>query len=143
VESSVARRRARAAQLTELLASDPRLHAPIAPPPTVHSYWLYMLAIDGDAKAFGDAIAAQGVPAWVQYIVDPLYFSPVLAEARTYGTSRYPFSEYGRQKLGAGLCPNAEAALKRVVAIHWNENYTEEHVRAIAAAVHASAAGTL
>jgi perosamine synthetase len=143
VEGSVARRRARAAQLTELIAGDSRLLPPVAPAPTVHSYWLYMLAVDRDAKAFGDALTAQGVPAWVQYIVDPLYFSPVLAGARTYGTSGYPFSVFGRQKFVAGLCPNAEAALKQVVAIHWNENYTEDHVQQIADAVHAAAKRTL
>jgi dTDP-4-amino-4,6-dideoxygalactose transaminase len=142
VEASVASRRARAAQLTGLLSGDPRLIPPVAPPPGVHSYWLYMLSLDRDARAFGDALTAQGVPAWVQYIVDPLYFSPIFAETRTYGASGYPLRDLARQKYEPGLCPNAEAALKKVVAILWNENYTEAHVEQIAAAIH-TAAGAL
>ncbi len=136
VTQVVGRRRERAAQLTAALEGVSAVSAPLVPAHTKHSYWLYMLRVnEPDAKAFGDALVAQGVPAWVQYIVDPLYFSPMFTERKTYGTSGYPISEYGRQKYERGLCPNAEQALKQVIAIHWNENYTSAHVEQIAEAI--------
>jgi len=100
-----------------------------------------MLRVNEDAlgvgtREFGSALVAEGVPAWVQYIVDPLYCSPMFTEPRTYGRSGYPMSEFARQRYGHGLCPTAEMALRNVIAIHWNENYTPEHVAQIASAIH-------
>ena len=101
------------------------VYAPTVPPDTKPAYWLYMLRVDGgsgtDAATFGDALVAEGVPAWVRYIVDPLYLSPIFADKQTYGTSGYPFTTYPSQKFERGLCPNAEAALNSVIAIQWNE----------------------
>ena len=88
-----------------------------------------------DVRAFGDALVAEGVPAWVQYIVNPLYLSPIFTGPKTYGTSGYPFTEYGRQVYARGLCRDQEQALAQVIAIQWNENYTEQHVRQIASAI--------
>jgi dTDP-4-amino-4,6-dideoxygalactose transaminase len=109
-----------------------------------------MLSVDREeagvtAKEFGAALVAEGVPAWVQYIIDPLYCSPLFTERQTYGTSGYPLSEFSRQQYGHGLCPHAERALQDVIAIHWNENYTRDHVESIAEAIHkvASCVGRL
>ena len=88
-----------------------------------------------NAAQCGEALVAEGVPAWVQYIVDPLYMSPVFADRQTYGTSGYPFSVYPAQNYARGLCPNAELALSSVIAIHWNENYSTQHVLQIASAI--------
>jgi len=38
------------------------------------------------------------------------------------------------------LCPNAEAALRRLIAIHWNENYTGAQVDQIGEAIRKVAA---
>jgi dTDP-4-amino-4,6-dideoxygalactose transaminase len=138
VKDVVGRRRARAAQLIEALHGIDGVEAPWTPPETMHSYWLFMLRVsdpDIDTQAFGDALVAEGVPAWVRYIVDPLYMSPIFTGPRTYGTSGYPMSLYGRQKYAPGLCPSAEQALSQVIAIQWNENFSEEHVRQIATAI--------
>lgn len=139
VKASVDRRRARAAQLTQLIAGIDGVSAPHTPAGVNPSYWLYMLRVNEQAgvsaQEFGDALVAEGVPAWVRYIIDPLYLSPVFTGPNTYGTSGYPFSEYGRQKFARGLCPKAEDALSQVIAIHWNENYTSEHVEQIGAAI--------
>jgi hypothetical protein len=59
----------------------------------------------------------------------------MFTERRTYGNSGYPLAEFGRQKYAAGLCPRAEKALKEVIAIHWNENYTASQVEQIAGAI--------
>jgi dTDP-4-amino-4,6-dideoxygalactose transaminase len=134
VEESVARRRVRATQLSAMIAGIAGVGAPFVPENTTHSWWLYMLRVDR-AKDFGAALVAEGVPAWVEYIIDPLYRSPMFTEKQTYGSSGYPISEFGRQDYAQGLCPNAEKALKEVIAIHWNENYTERHVELIAGAI--------
>lgn len=138
--ASVARRRERAAQLSELIAGLRQVCAPFVPERARHSYWLYMLR-SKEAKRIGDAVAAQGVPAWVQYIIDPLYLSPMFTGPKTYGSSGYPLVEFARQQYRRGLCPNAERALVETIAIHWNENYTEEHVRFIAEAIQKACAG--
>jgi dTDP-4-amino-4,6-dideoxygalactose transaminase len=130
----VARRRERADQLTRLIRGVTDVSAPFVPANTRHAWWLYMLRA-ADARRLGDALVAEGVPAWVEYIVDPLYFSPMFTERRTYGSSGYPLAEFGRQRYAAGLCPQAEKALKEVIAIHWNENYTASQVEQIAEAV--------
>jgi dTDP-4-amino-4,6-dideoxygalactose transaminase len=137
VAGSVGRRRERAAQLDRLVAGLPDVSAPIVPEGTKHSYWLYMLQLADAAitPQFGAALQAEGVPCWVQYIIEPLYMSPVFREPRTYGTSGYPLREPGAQKFDKGLCPRAEQALLRTIAIHWNENYTEEHVQQIGDAI--------
>jgi perosamine synthetase len=139
VRASVERRRARAAELAALLRDLPQVQLPEVPADTTHSYWLYMLRVN-EAEAgctagqFGEALVAEGVPAWVQYIVDPLYLSPLFTEQRTYGASGHPLREFGRQRYARGLCPAAERELERVIAIWWNENYGGEHVRQIAGA---------
>lgn len=138
VQSVVARRRLRAAQLIEQIAGIDGVTPPWTPPGTSSSYWLFMLHVSDpaiDTQKFGDALVAEGVPAWVRYIVDPLYISPIFAQSKTYGTSGYPFKPYGRQDFSRGLCPAAEKALSTVVAIQWNENYTEEQVSQIAKAI--------
>lgn len=140
VESAVERRRVSAAQLNEMIHDIDGVSAPHVPEEISHSYWLYMLRVEKSAgvstQDFGDALVAEGVPAWTRYIIDPLYRSPIFTESKTYGTSGYPFSTYSHQSFERGLCPQAEAALAQIIAIQWNENYTVEHVKQIATAIH-------
>jgi len=136
VADVVACRRARAEQLTALIAGIPQVSAPRVPANTRHSYWLYMLR-SPEARRIGDAMVERGVPAWVEYIIDPLYLSPMFTGPATYGTSGYPLATMARQEYRRGLCPAAEEALHRTIAIHWNENYTEEHVAFIAETIRA------
>lgn len=143
IESIVERRRERAAQLIHELEDVEGVAPPLVPPEVKHSFWLFMLRVTApqvDAQAFGEALVAEGVPAWVRYIVDPIYLSPIFTQPSTYGASGYPFKPYGRQVYARGLCPGSERALQNVIAIHWNENYTEDNVRQIAAAIRKVAA---
>lgn len=143
VQSIVERRRERAAQLIRELEGVEGVAPPFIPPGLKHSFWLFMLHVTApgvDTQAFGDALVAEGVPAWVRYIVDPLYLSPIFTQPSTYGTSGYPFTSYNHQVYERGLCPGSEQALAQVIAIHWNENYTEDHVRQIATAIRKVAA---
>lgn len=140
IEPVIERRRLAAGKLNKLISGVRGVSAPYVLPGTDPVYWLYMLHVDEaeagvDAEHFGAALVAEGVPAWVRYLVDPLYCSPIFAQQKTYGTSGYPFSEWGKQEFRKGLCPNAEKALHGVIAIHWNENYTDLHLEQIAAAI--------
>jgi dTDP-4-amino-4,6-dideoxygalactose transaminase len=140
VRQNVERRRVRAEQLTQALSGVAEVFPPRVPGGRKHSWWLYMLGVNErqagvTTQRFGDALTAEGVPAWVRYIVDPLYLSPIFTVPRTYGKSGYPFVEFGRQRFERGLCPAAEAALSSTIAIHWNENYTASHVEQIAGAI--------
>jgi dTDP-4-amino-4,6-dideoxygalactose transaminase len=139
VQATVERRRARAQQLSELIADIEGVEAPPSVPGVNPAYWLYMLHINDsagvDAEEFGRALMAEGVPAWVRYIIDPLYLSPIFTGPMTYGRSGYPFSSFPHQRFERGLCPNAERALSQTIAIHWNENYTTEHIQQIGAAI--------
>ena len=144
VAATVQRRRAAAAALTGKISGITGVSAPYVPSGVNPAYWLYMLRVDAasgtDAKTFGEALIAEGVPAWVEYIVDPLYLSPIFAEHRTYGGSGYPFTAFPSQEFVPGLCPNAEAALRSCIAIHWNENYSSRNIEQFAAAIHKVAA---
>lgn len=136
----VQRRRERASQLTSLLANVPGVRPPVVPARTNPSYWLYMMRVDEKAAGvstaqFGAALLGEGVPAWVQYMVKPLYLCNLFMELRTYGSSQFPFVQYGRQEYQSGLCPQAEMALSTVIAIHWNENYSEAQVEQMGAAI--------
>jgi dTDP-4-amino-4,6-dideoxygalactose transaminase len=140
VEAVVVRRRERAAQLNRGLEGMAGVRAPYVPANTLSSYWLYMLHVEEaelgvGTKEFGDALIAEGVPGWVQYMVNPLYTSPLFAAAQTFGHSAYPFKSFGSQEYKQGLCPQAEEALRHVIAVHWNENYTSEHVEQIKSAI--------
>ncbi|HEY7208783.1 MAG TPA: DegT/DnrJ/EryC1/StrS family aminotransferase [Bryobacteraceae bacterium] len=144
IQAIVSRRRETAGLLTSLLTPLNAVNTPRIPSYTKHSYWLYMLRIntpEGGARTqkIGDALVEQGIPAWVRYIVDPLYLSPLFTQPATYGMSGYPFREYGGQRFERGLCPQAEAVLDSTIAIHWNENFTDEHVEGIAAAIRQAA----
>lgn len=140
IDDVIAQRRASAEQLSRLIGDIPGIRIPHIPTNTNPVWWLYMLRVDTatlgvSTKEFGSALLAEGVPGWVEYIVDPLYLSPLFAEHKTYGTSGYPFTAWPSQQFVSGLCPNAESALREVIAIHWNENYTSTHVEQIAAAI--------
>ena len=140
LEDVVSRRREHAAELSSLICGLPGVVAPIVPAGTDPSWWMYMLRVNAaqlgtTTREFGKALLAEGVPGWVEYIVDPLYLSSVFTERKTYGTSGYPLNGEHVQKFARGLCPNAERTLSQVIALHWNENYTTEHVEQIGSAI--------
>ena len=89
-----------------------------------------------NTQKIGDALVAKGYPSWIRYIVDPLYLSPLFTEAsHLRNTPDTPSVNMARSSFERGLCPHAEAALDSVIAIHWNENLTDDHVREVAAAI--------
>lgn len=114
------------------------------------TYWLYPVFIDpaeagADGHRYAEALAAEGIPASGGYIQRPLYLTPLLTEARTYGESGYPLTSHPTQTFAPGLAPNTESLITdgRLMVIQWNERYTDDDVADIVAAlrkVHAALA---
>jgi dTDP-4-amino-4,6-dideoxygalactose transaminase len=143
----VARRRRTAEALTTQIDSVAGLNPPVVAG-SVH--WQYPIVIDpraagGSNATWVEALAAEGIPASAGYLHRPLYFTPVLAEGRTYGRSRFPLTSPPARKewtYGQGLCPDAERLIDQtLVVIGWNENYTAADVDDIATAIRKVRAG--
>jgi dTDP-4-amino-4,6-dideoxygalactose transaminase len=123
--------------LTEAIADLPGLRPA---PSEGTSFWQFPIFIDpdlagGDGHPYAELLGAEGIPASAGYIQRPLYLTPVLAEAKTYGDSGFPLAE-ARSRYARGLCPTTEALIDgRLLVISWNENYTESDVDDIAAAL--------
>ena len=136
LQAVVDRRRRHAHHLSAALAQLPGLTTPA--PAGIHAYWYYPLLVDGLDHAglsrFAAALGAEGVPCVAGYIARPLYQEPVLREPTAYGGSGYPIR--GRIDYPDGECPVAEALVsERLLAVPWNENYTDEQVDAMAEAI--------
>jgi dTDP-4-amino-4,6-dideoxygalactose transaminase len=150
LDGVVARRRERAAELTERLAGTPGLTLPAPLPNATHVYWKYPLSVDpavihGGADALATALKAQGVFCVPRYIQKPAFQSQVLRERKTYGLSRCPYSCRERQDgtaivYDAADYPGTMQGLERVLVLPWNEAYTEAHVDFIASAVRTAVA---
>ncbi len=138
-------RRARAQQLTEAIADLPGLRPA---PSEGTSYWQFPIFVDpeqagGDGHPYAKVLGAEGIGASAGYIQRPLYLTPMLAEAKTYGDSGFPLTE-ARSRYVRGLCPVTESLIDgRLLVISWNENYTEADVDDIAAALRKASEQTL
>jgi hypothetical protein len=91
------------------------------------------------ANRYAAALRAEGLPANGGYISRPLYLTPVLTEARTYGTSGYPLRTPPASAVpdyAPGLCPRTEGLIgERLFVLGWNENYGPDDVGDIVAAL--------
>lgn len=143
----VARRRRTAQALTDRIGPLTGLNPPALPGSV---YWQYPIVIDPEAAGgsnatWVEALAAEGIPASAGYLHRPLYFTPVLAEGRTYGRSRFPLTSPPARKewtYGPGLCPEAERLIdETLVVIGWNENYTVADIDDITAGIRKVRAG--
>ncbi|NUR91513.1 MAG: DegT/DnrJ/EryC1/StrS family aminotransferase [Nonomuraea sp.] len=126
----VTARRRTAVQLLDALRG---LDGIVLPRAAGHAWWLFPLVLPGGgARELAASLAAAGIPARAGYLNEPLNRAPIW-DRPIYGTSRYPLSGPAR------ACPEAERLVgETLLVIDWNEHYTEEHVRAIAAQVTAS-----
>jgi perosamine synthetase len=141
LDGVVARRRRQAQRFADAIADLDGVST--APSGMAHSYWHNPLLLDpalvGTTLDWGAALKAEGIPCSAPYIPRPLYLVPVLAEGRTYGTSRFPLTSPPARiehHYVEGMCPNAERLLYRtLLALAWNENYSDADVDDIATAV--------
>ena len=143
IEQFVARRRALADLLSHQLAGLPGLSTP-PDSASGNTYWFYPLRLEEaefglSRDRFIAALNAEGVPAWVWLAGQPLYMFDALRLRRAFGTSHHPFDSphaSRRVEYGPGLCPNAERVMREVVVLTIHEQYTEQDIADMAAAIH-------
>jgi dTDP-4-amino-4,6-dideoxygalactose transaminase len=105
-------------------------------------YWKYCLRVDGrrtpgGAPELGRRLKERGIASAPRYIQRPAFECQVFREQRTFGNSRWPFTEarpevldYSRERF-----PGSYEALEGVLVLPWNERYTEEHVAHLATSI--------
>jgi dTDP-4-amino-4,6-dideoxygalactose transaminase len=138
----VARRRARAVELSERIGDLPGLTPQKMPVDSVHSYWKYCLNIDPDVCAaeiddIASHLRSHGIFAAPRYIGKPAFECRIFRERKTFGRSQWPYTDPSRQHLPEVVYdrqdfPGVCRALSRILVLPWNEHYTSDHVEAIA-----------
>lgn len=143
LDGVIERRRKWGDLLASLLEGVPGISFPKLAKGNRSSYWLFPVNVDPEVLGatvgqLTTAISAEGLGVAPGYVM-PLYLTPVLAEANTYGDSHFPFeSPYTTRSFRdykSGLCPVAESMQSRMFNVPINERYTEADVRSIAAAI--------
>lgn len=129
LDENVATRRRVVARILQQLETISGISIPEALPGSQSSYWILHLFVDEtlDTERIAAALTAEGVPFGAGYIT-PLYTWPVLRDARTYGTSRFPFdSPYTERPFdyAPGLCPIFEARRKHLILLSVDEQWTD------------------
>jgi len=114
-------------------------------PRSKHSYFLFLIAIDGatlncSAAEFATALHAEGVHAQANLITGgrPVYLYDLFQRRSAFPRSHYPFQskDLGTDRAyPVGLCPNAEAAFSSWIVIELLENYLEQNVDEVALAI--------
>lgn len=132
--------------LSSLISGIPGLEPAAVTPGSEHGYWTYALRTPGfDALEFARALNAEGVSSTQAYIGRPIYLcSQALREKNYYGDSHFPFtSEFTDRDFNyaEGACPVAEESMGRMVGVSLNENYSEDDIKDVAAAISKVAEG--
>lgn len=138
----VDRRIAAADRLTKQLSGLDALETPLVAARDTAVYWRYPLHVDAERLAGGpDALAAAlravEIPSAPRYIQKPAFRCKVIAEQRTFGDSRFPFTlarpeavDYADERF-----PGTLAYLASVLVLPWNERFTDVHVDHLAGAL--------
>ncbi len=142
LDQSVAARIEMADLLTSKISDIDGVETPHINPHATHTYWKYCLTIDptvieGGAVGLAGKLKELGVFSAPRYIQKPAFECQVFAEQRTFGNSRFPFTEARPEAVNydRSLFPGAYEGLERILVLPWNERYTAEHVTFIANAI--------
>ncbi|MBI2301314.1 MAG: DegT/DnrJ/EryC1/StrS family aminotransferase [Armatimonadetes bacterium] len=149
VEGVCSRRTALGERLTSLIADCPGVHPQAVREGNHSTYWFYALrAVPEEtgihASKFAQALSAEGIGCGWQYIGKPIFMYEAVRRKRVYGESDFPFSLQDPAhavRYEEGECPVCEQALDEMITIGLHEDYTEQDVEDIAAALHKVAAG--
>jgi perosamine synthetase len=138
----IAEKRSRlGAILSAELADAPGVEIPAVRPDDRCTYWFYMARLRPEAfrctrTEFVKALVAEGAPAAEGYIPVPLYGNPVF-QSHGFFAGRWPIKEMGLTRMDYAdvSCPVAAAILTTCFRLMIHEAMSEDHARAIAAAV--------
>jgi dTDP-4-amino-4,6-dideoxygalactose transaminase len=133
--------RVRAAHaLSAQLEGMPGIETPRTTPGATHTFWRYCLHVDpaivpGGPVAVARELSELGIPSAPRYIQKPAFRCAVIAEQRTFGTSRFPFTLARPEALdySEDRFPGAFRMLDTALVLPWNEHYGETHVDRLAA----------
>jgi hypothetical protein len=105
----------------------------------VHAYWRYAVRVDPavineGAVGLGGFMRQYGIANTPRYIQKPAYQCAVLAEQRTFGNSRWPFTLAHPDAINYddALFPGVIDGLRNVLVLPWNERYERRHIDHIA-----------
>lgn len=128
-----------AVELTEQLCDVPGIATPEIDARRKHTYWKYCLRVDpqviaGGTMALAGRLKAQGISSAPRYIQKPAFRCQVIAEQRTLGTSRWPFTlaQPSAVDYRDELFPGTREGLSQVLVLPWTERYTSEHIAQLA-----------
>lgn len=118
---------------------------PTAPDGDRHTYWRIPIMIDkqnipGGVDAVGKYLREYGVVNMPRYIVKPAFMCDVIRNQVTFGTSRWPFSQWEATTgktytVDPADFPGTYKGLESVIVIPWNEKCTIEHADFVADAL--------
>jgi perosamine synthetase len=128
-----------AVRLTKRLDELDGIDAPWIAPGDEHSYWRYPVLVDTDRfpdgpDGFANELRAHGIGSTPRYVKKPAFQTAVIAEQRTFGTSRYPFTLARPEAIdyAASRFPGTFGFLSSVLVLPWNERLRDEDVDLIA-----------
>lgn len=132
-------RRAVARRLVHELGDLPGLRLPEPRLVDRHSFWLFPMLVDGNNRAFGAALAAEGLPVTAGYLDRPVHLVPALTGRRTFGTSGFPLTSppaSREMRYARGDCPVAERMIdETLLVLACNERFTDDDVADLVAGV--------
>ncbi|HZR31559.1 MAG TPA: DegT/DnrJ/EryC1/StrS family aminotransferase [Terriglobales bacterium] len=141
------KRMAAASKLSDKLRGLSGIEVPWVHPASVHTYWKYCLRVDDrvipdGAVGLGKSLKAKGISSSPRYIQKPAFMCEVFQQRRTFGVSQFPFSLARPEAVDYDPAhfPQTFEALRSLLVLPWNENYTDEHVDYIAGSIHDSVA---
>lgn len=150
LESAVGARRRTATRLTARLEELDGVDAPWIAPGDEHSYWRYPVRVDTarfpeGPDGFARDLRAQGIVSTPRYVKKPAFQTAVIAEHRTFGNSRYPFTLARREAIdyAPARFPGTFDFLSSVLVLPWNERLRDEDVDCIGGQIQDVALGAL
>jgi len=147
LEGSVRQRQRMALRLTGLLQGVAGIETPWVALGNEHVYWKYCLRVDanvipGGSPELGRRLKERGIASAPRYIQKPAFQCEVFRDQRTFGNSRWPFTQARPEAVDYApeRFPGTFEALEGVLVLPWNERYTEEIVDALAREIRAAVA---
>jgi perosamine synthetase len=135
-------------RLTELIASAPGLRPQKVTEGGRHTYWLYGMVVEPDARytpdEFAAAIRAEGLGVGVGYIGKPIFMcAGALTHGDTFGKSGLPFTLAGVPDISYDetICPRTQELLNRMLTLNISEFHTDRDVEDMAGAINKVAQG--
>jgi dTDP-4-amino-4,6-dideoxygalactose transaminase len=142
LDDAVASRQATVARFVDALGDAPGVSVAMPAEGDAATWWKVPLLVDpavveGGPRALAARLASRGVASAPRYIQKPAFECRVFRDQRTFGSSRWPFTEARSEALDYSphRFPGTYEYLERVLVLPWNERYDADDADGVAAAV--------